>query len=127
MSSADRPAMSWLGRIGVLAVTVIGVVVVISTNQWLTGRFTETTRNRAELRQALYSGNLMSELQRNSVVPLLLSRDPNLIRALTFDEYSQSTQRLLSYVEELGSAVLILLDETGRVVAGTDRNIIGTN
>ncbi|MFV2001555.1 MAG: ATP-binding protein [Paracoccaceae bacterium] len=127
MSPTDRPAMSWLGRIGVLAVTVIGVVVVISTNQWLTGRFTETTRNRAELRQALYSGNLMSELQRNSVVPLLLSRDPNLIKALTFDEYSQSTQRLLSYVEELGSAALILLDETGRVVAATDRNIMGTN
>jgi two-component system C4-dicarboxylate transport sensor histidine kinase DctB len=126
-SHSDRPAMSWLGRIGVLAVTVFGVVVVISTNQWLTKRFTETTRNRAELRQALYSGNLTSELQRNSIVPLLLSRDPNLINALNFDDYSQSTQRLISYVEEIGSAALILLDEGGRVVAATDRNIIGAN
>jgi len=127
VSHSDRPAMSWLGRIGVLAVTVIGVVVVVSTNQWLTKRFTETTRNRAELRQALYSGNLISELQRNSIVPLLLSRDPNLINALDSDDYSQSTQRLISYVEEIGSAALILLDEGGRVVAATDRNIIGSN
>ena len=43
------------------------------TNAWLTDRFSENTRVRSELRLALYSGNLMSELQRNSVVPLLLA------------------------------------------------------
>ncbi len=48
----------------------------------LTDRFTETTRNRAEVRLALYTGNLLSELQRTSVVPLLLARDPELIEAL---------------------------------------------
>ncbi|HGG06463.1 MAG TPA: sensor histidine kinase, partial [Aliiroseovarius sp.] len=57
-----------------LAVTVVWV-----SNRWLTERYTETTRNRAELRIALYTGNMISELQRNSVVPLLLSRDPLLI------------------------------------------------
>jgi two-component system C4-dicarboxylate transport sensor histidine kinase DctB len=42
-------------------------------------RFSETTRVRTELRSALYTGNLLSELQRTSVVPLLLARDPALI------------------------------------------------
>jgi two-component system, NtrC family, C4-dicarboxylate transport sensor histidine kinase DctB len=50
------------------------------TNLLLTERFTETTRNRAEVRLALYTGNMISELQRNSVVPLLLARDPALDR-----------------------------------------------
>ena len=124
---SDRPAMSWRGRAGVLVISIVGVLVVWFTNQWLTQRFTESTRNRAELRQALYSGNLLSELQRNSVVPLLLSRDPSLINALNSGDFSQSSQRLISYVEEIGAASLMLLDADGRVVAATDRNNIGAN
>jgi two-component system, NtrC family, C4-dicarboxylate transport sensor histidine kinase DctB len=60
-------------------------VAVVSTwflNAFLSESFTESTRNRAELRLVLYSGNIQSELQRNSVVPLLLARDPELIAAL---------------------------------------------
>jgi two-component system C4-dicarboxylate transport sensor histidine kinase DctB len=74
----------------------LAVAVVWVTNDWLTDRFTETTRNRAELRLALYSGNL-SELQRNSIVPLLLSRDPTLIGALASRDFVASSQRLISY------------------------------
>ncbi len=122
-----RPAMTWRGRIGVLLVTVVGVFVVLFTNQWLTTRFTETTRNRVDVRQALYAGNVISELQRNSVVPLLLSREPSLIRALANSDFSQSSQQLIFYIEEIGAAALMLLDEGGRVVAATDRNIMGAN
>ncbi len=95
------------------------------TNALLTSRFTETTRNRAELRLALYSGNLLSELRRNAIVPQLLSRDPSLISALNSSEYSQSSQRLISYVDEIGAASLMLLDADGRTVAATDRNRLG--
>ncbi|WP_438363104.1 sensor histidine kinase [Nioella halotolerans] len=108
----------------VLFLAVAGVVVWVS-NIWLTDRFTETTRNRAELRLALYSGSIISELQRNSVVPLLLSRDPTLTRALSTEDYSQTSQRLMSYREEIGAASIVLLDREGRVVAATDRAAIG--
>ena len=106
---------------------VIAVVTVAVTNNLLTDRFTETTRNRAELRLALYSGNLLSELRRNAIVPQLLARDPTLISALTTEDYSLSTQRLISFVEEIGAASLVLLDREGRAVASTDRNRLGTN
>ena len=120
-----RPAMSWRGRGAVLAVTIVGVLVIVFSNVFFTERFQETTRNRAELRQALYSGNLVSELQRNSVVPLLLSRDPVMISALDSQDFSQTSQRLISYVDEIGSASLMLLNSEGRVVAASDRNAIG--
>jgi two-component system C4-dicarboxylate transport sensor histidine kinase DctB len=110
-----------------LAFISLAVTVVWITNSLLTERFTETTRNRAEVRLALYSGNLLSELQRNSVVPLLLSRDPSLIGALTSGDFQQSTQRLISYREEIGAASIKLLDSDGRTVAATDRNELGTN
>ncbi|MDA7430368.1 ATP-binding protein [Primorskyibacter aestuariivivens] len=117
--------MSWRVRLALFALLVLAGVTIWFTNNLLTDRFTETTRNRAELRLALYSGNVLSELRRNSIVPQLLARDPALIGALNSGDFSQSTQRLISFVDEIGAASLILLDAGGRAVAATDRNILG--
>ena len=112
-------------RLALLVICLVAIGVIYITNQLLTERFTENTRNRAEIRLALYSANLISELQRNSIVPQLLARDPALIGALNSRDYSQSTQRLLSFVDEIGAASLMLLDQDGRTVAATDRNRLG--
>ncbi|ARC88396.1 ATP-binding protein [Rhodovulum sp. MB263] len=118
---------AWIVRLALFVLIAIAVATVWTTNAWLTDRFTESTRSRAQVRMALYSGNVVSELQRASVVPLLLSRDPTLIRALENVDFSQSSQLLISYVDEIGAASLQLLDDSGRVVAATDRSKIGTN
>ncbi|WP_375690832.1 ATP-binding protein [Pseudooceanicola sp. LIPI14-2-Ac024] len=118
-------AFSWRARVGLLIFVAIACCVVLVTNRLLTDRFTQNTRNRAELRLALYGGNLVSELQRNSIVPQLLARDPALIGALNSQDFSQSTQRLISFVDEIGAASLMLLDKEGRTVAATDRNRLG--
>ncbi|SCZ58576.1 sensor histidine kinase [Epibacterium ulvae] len=120
-------AISWRVRFAVLMVLAIAAVTVWMTNRSLTHRFTETTRNRAELRLALYSGNLLSELRRHAIVPQLLSRDQALITALQDDDFSLSTQRLISFVDEIGAASIMLLDRDGRTVAATNRNRIGVN
>ncbi len=109
-----------------IVVISTAVAVVWITNQLLTERFTESTRNRAEVRLTLYSGNILSELQRNQIVPQLLARDPTLIGALNSDEFSQSSQRLISYRDEIDAAGLFLLDRSGRAVAVTDRQKLGS-
>jgi len=114
-------------RILVAGFLVVALGTIWVTNSLLTERFTETTRNRAELRLALYAGNIVSEMQRNSVVPLLLARDPALISALGSADYTASSQRLISFQNELGTAEIVLLDIDGRTVAATDRNLLGTN
>jgi two-component system C4-dicarboxylate transport sensor histidine kinase DctB len=119
-------AISWRVRIALAVMLVFAVVIISVTNRLLTDRFTETTRNRAELRIALYGGNLLAELRQNAIVPQLLGRDPSLIAALESADYSLSTQRLISFVEEIGAASLMLLDTDGRTVAATDRNRIGS-
>ncbi|WP_299145563.1 ATP-binding protein [uncultured Tateyamaria sp.] len=129
-TAAPRPratTTSWRVRLALGLLTIVAVTTVYFTNRLLTDRFTETTRNRAELRLALYSGNLLSELRQNAIVPQLLARDPTLIGALNSADYQQSTQRLISFVEEIGAANLILLDRDGRAVAATDRNRLGSN
>ncbi|SEK53601.1 two-component system, NtrC family, C4-dicarboxylate transport sensor histidine kinase DctB [Roseovarius azorensis] len=117
--------ISWRARLVLIALFALAVAVVVTTNRLLTDRFTENTRNRAELRLVLYSGNLLSELRQNAIVPQLLARDPALITALNTQDYAQSTQRLISFIEEIGAASLTLLDKDGRAVATTERNRLG--
>jgi len=121
------PPRRWLVRLVFAALVAGAISIVWYTNHFLTERFTESTRNRAEVRMALYIGNLRSELQRASIVPLLLSRDPSLIGALNAGDFSQSTQRLISYRDEIGAASLKLLDRDGRTVAATDRTLLGSS
>ncbi|WP_236687895.1 sensor histidine kinase [Jannaschia aquimarina] len=105
----------------------IAILAIWFANSFLTDRFVESTRTRAELRQQLYAGAILSELQRNSVVPLLLARDPVLISALEARDFSASSQRLISFVDEIGAAAITLLDMDGRTVAATEREELGTD
>lgn len=117
---------SWRTRLLLISLIILAVVTVWWTNQYLTERFTQTTRSRAEVRLALYSGNILSELQRNQIVPQLLARDPTLIGALNSSDFSQSSQRLIEYRDEIGAEGILLMDRDGRAVAATDRALIGS-
>ena len=123
--SVRRGKGRWYLRLSILVICLFAVIVIYVSNQFLTKRFTETISSRSEVRLALYVTNLMSDLQRNSVVPQLLARDPELISALENNDYSMSTARLLSFVDEIGAASLTLLDREGRSVAATDRAELG--
>ena len=126
MASDMRKGMSWRAKVVIALLVLFAVAMVLTTNRWLSDRFTESTRNRAELRLALYSGNLISELQRTAVVPLLLARDPELIRALSLGDFSGTSSRLISFQTEIGAASILLLDDQGRTVGATNRNLLGT-
>ena len=122
--SSARPSV-WV-KVVVVALIVFAFGVVLVTNRWLTERFTETTRNKAELRLALYSGNVVSELQRTSVVPLLLSRDAAISDALTKGDFVHASQRLIQVQADISVASILLLDAQGRTVGATDRKLLGT-
>ncbi|WP_112873551.1 sensor histidine kinase [Paracoccus endophyticus] len=114
-------------RLSVVLLLVGAVGAIWYTNAWLTARFSENTRVRAELRLALYTGNLLSELQRTAVVPLLLARDPALIGSLSGKDYATISARLITAQKDIGAASILLLDSSGRVVGATDRKLLGTN
>ncbi|HEX9858076.1 MAG TPA: ATP-binding protein [Paracoccaceae bacterium] len=126
-SHDEAQGVSWRVKLVVALLILLAVGVVLVTNRWLSDRFTEVTRNRAELRLALYSGNMISELQRTSVVPLLLARDPELIGALGKGQFSGTSARLISFQAEIGAASILLLDGDGRIVGATNRNLLGSS
>ena len=125
--AASAPGLPWRAKLAVAFLVVLAVVVVLVSNRLLTDRYTADTRSRAEVRLALYTGNLMAELQRTSVVPLLLSNDPDLISALKAGNFSSTSAKLIALQSELGVASIRLVDASGRVVGATNRNVLGTN
>ncbi len=120
-------ARLWAVRVLVITLIILAVATIWVSNIWLTARFTETTKNRAELRAALYSGAITSELKRHQIVPLLLSRDPFMVTALNSGDFTATSQRLISFAEDIGASGLRLMDIEGRVVASSDRNQLGQN
>ena len=117
---------NWLLRIGFLFFMGLAGLLIWASNIYFTQRFSEGTRQDAESQMALYSGRLVSELQRNSVVPLLLSRDTTLISALNSNDFVATSQRLISYKDEIEAKSIVLLDNAGRIVAASDRRELGT-
>lgn len=117
----------WRVKLLVVFFVLLAGAVVLVTNSWLTERFAETTKVRSELRLALYSGNIQSELQRTAVVPLLLSGDPVLVRSLAESDFSPTSKRLIEVQQEIGVASINLLDRDGRIVAATNRNTLGSS
>ncbi|MEM8776965.1 MAG: ATP-binding protein [Pseudomonadota bacterium] len=114
-------SLSWRARLSFVVLVIVAISVVFVTNRLLTNRFTETTRNNAELRLALYTGNLLSELRQNAIVPQLLAQDRSLVSDLDSGDFANTSQRLINFKEGITAASLTLLDADGRVVAATDR------
>lgn len=98
---------SWRIKLAAVLLILLAIGVVLITNRGLSERFTETTRNRAELRLALYSGNMLSEVQRTAVVPLLLADDPAIRDALLKGSFADTTLRLIEVQEEILSLIHI--------------------
>ncbi|MFM7442399.1 MAG: ATP-binding protein [Tabrizicola sp.] len=125
--SAAAPGLPWRAKLAVVLLVLLAVVVVLVSNRLLTDRYTADTRSRADVRLALYTGNLMAELQRTSVVPLLLANDPDLVSALKSGNFSGTSAKLIKLQGELGVASIRLVDGDGRVVGATNRNLLGTS
>ncbi len=121
-----QPAPLWV-RLALLACAGAAALILYISSSLLIDRFTETQRNESQLKTALYSGNVSSLLQQQSLVPLLLARDPVFTSALQSKDFTNTSQRLIQFAEEIGAEAIYLLDLDGRTVATSDRRELGTS
>lgn len=126
LSEVASARTTFITRVVVLLVITLAIGLIWISNIYLTDRFSQASERRAERRVALYTGNIVSQLQRNSLIPLLLSRDPALITDLNANDFAITSRRLISLNKEINAASLVLLDHEGRTVAATDRRELGT-
>lgn len=126
MSQAPEPsrALSHPGRLWMRAAamaSVVGMLLVIwASHAYLTRAFSEDQSTDSTLRATLYAAAIQSTMQRNAVIPLLLSRDPILIRSLQYGQYEGADERLKTFRDEIGAGSIFLLDAQGRTVAASD-------
>ncbi|MEO1550937.1 MAG: ATP-binding protein [Pseudomonadota bacterium] len=118
---------STLLRVGAVGAVIGLVVLFYLLNQVLTSRYSDRVRVDSELTAASFAGDVKAVLQRHAVLPPLLSRDPVLISSLMTRDFANSSQRLISYSQELGEVAIALYDLSGRVVASTDRRRLGAS
>ncbi len=111
-----------------LATAAVALALMIwGGHTYLTRSFSENQNDDATVRATLYAGALQSAMQRHSVVPLLLSRDPILIEALDTNSFLEADARLATFREEIGAGAIFLLDSRGLLVAASDDRARGAD
>ena len=127
---SNDPSRRWpnfIVRLGVILLISSSVIIILLSNLYLTQNYSQAKRSEAEIELSLYSGRLISELQRVSVVPLLLSRDTGLISDINTKDYQLTSQRLITFSDEIRVKSITLLERFGRIVASSDRTDLGQN
>jgi len=127
---SNDPSRRWpnfIVRLGVILLIGSSVIIILLSNLYLTQNYSQEKRSEAERELSLYSGRLISELQRVSVVPLLLSRDTGLISDINTKDYQLTSQRLITFSDEIRVKSITLLERFGRIVASSDRTDLGQN
>ena len=127
---ANEPSRRWpnlIVRLGIILLIISTITIILLSNLYLTQNYSQVKRTEAERELSLYSGRLISELQRISVVPLLLSRDTGLISDINTKDYQLTSQRLITFSDEIRVKSITLLERFGRIVASSDRSDLGQN
>ena len=96
------------------------VLVIWASHVYLTRAFSEDQNTDATVRATLYAGSIQSTMQRHSVVPLLLSRDPILILALRSGQYRAPRNGSRPSRRRSAPARSSCSTPTGRIVAASD-------
>ncbi|WP_198670647.1 ATP-binding protein [Oceanicella sp. SM1341] len=112
--------------LAVLGITIVALLIWASHN-YLTTFYSEDLRNRANVRAAIYNGSLLNVLERHQLIPSVLARDRTLTDALMKGQYAMTSARLIDINDELKARNLLLFDATGRIVASSDRRLLGTS
>jgi two-component system, NtrC family, C4-dicarboxylate transport sensor histidine kinase DctB len=112
-------------RIAALVGVVLFGLTIWAAHVSLTRQFAEDQSADAMVRATLYAGNIQSTMQRHSVVPALLARDPVLMVGLRTGFLQDSQARITAIRDELGVGAILLLDAEGRVRASTDEGALG--
>ena len=111
----------WTMRFGVLLLVLTAAGFIWMSNRYLSDRYIQAARNEVEHQLAVIGGQIVSELNRMSLVPLHLSRDSNLIEDLVTKSFARTSVNLFEHQETVGSKNLHLLNDIGRLVATTER------
>ena len=104
-------------RIFFLSFLISTLTVLFITNSFFTSRFSDNIKLQAQLNLTKNTNDVLSELQKNSIIPQLLVNDQEIKKALISRDFSLLSEKFSRFIDEISIASISLLDKNGSLVA----------
>jgi two-component system C4-dicarboxylate transport sensor histidine kinase DctB len=128
-----QPERRRLIAIGAVGILIVGLLAFLGVDRAVYGVALEDARDEAQAEAAILAAGLESELDKFSLVPLVLARDPQ-VRALLAGDTSETmvlNRRLEELAGQTGAAAIYLMDTGGTTQAASNWNrqdsFVGSN
>ena len=104
-------------RLFFLSFLISTITVLFITNSFFTSRFSVNIKRQAQLNLTKNTNDVLSELQKNSIIPQLLVNDQEITKALISKDFSLLSAKFSRFIDEISIASISLLDKNGSLVA----------
>ena len=114
-------------RVFLFSLSVLFVVLLVATNSFFTSKYLNDIKQEGEIRLTQNERNIVSELQKNSVIPQFLVRDQSIWNALLSNNFSSLPQMFSEFINEISIESITLMDRTGQIVAVAGKENLNAN
>ena len=114
-------------RVFLFSLSVLFVVLLVATNSFFTSKYLNEIKQEGEIRLTQNERNIVSELQKNSVIPQFLVRDQSIWNALLSNNFSSLPQMFSEFINEISIESITLMDRTGQIVAVAGKENLNAN
>ena len=114
-------------RVFLFSLSVLFVVLLVATNSFFTSKYLNDIKQEGEIRLTQNERNIVSELQKNSVIPQFLVRDQSIWNALLSNNFSSLPQMFSEFINEISIESITLMDRTGQIVAVAGKENLNVN
>ncbi|MEC7252017.1 MAG: ATP-binding protein, partial [Pseudomonadota bacterium] len=114
-------------RVFSFSLSVLFVVLLVATNSFFTSKYLNDIKQEGEIRLTQNERNIVSELQKNSVIPQFLVRDQSIWNALLSNSFSLLPKMFLEFIDEISIESITLMDRTGQIVAVAGKENLNVN
>lgn len=122
--SPSQPGRRYLAGIIAIGILLLAALGLLATDRTMRASALEEAENAAQNEAAILAAGLESELDKFSLVPLVLARDPQVQSLMAGDRTQQNglNQRLQQIAEQTGAAVIYLMSRDGLTLVASNWN-----
>jgi two-component system, NtrC family, C4-dicarboxylate transport sensor histidine kinase DctB len=123
-SDSSRPGRGYLVVIIAIGVLLVAALGLLAIDRTMRASALDEAKNAAQNEAAILAAGLESELDKFSLVPLVLARDPQVQSLMAGDTAQRSglNQRLEQLAGQTGAAAIYLMDRKGLTLAASNWN-----
>ena len=96
---------------------IITLTILFLTNSFFSSRFSDVIKRQGQINLTKNASDVLSELQKNSIIPQLLVNDQEITKALISGDFFSLSDRFSRFIDDISIASITLLDKDGSPVA----------